>query len=139
MDVESSQDHVREFPDTYPDVQVRSVEIVGDFSVIEFFTSSIDSLAHLSHVAWASNAVITVVPPYSEKLRSGKEMNSSELAYDLKLEHVFEDSPPSQLQIFGIFMARDSEAFGLISEEKLDFLMKSWRGVRKPKETSNRV
>jgi len=133
MDVESSQDHVRELIETYPDVQVRSAEIIGDFSVIEFFTPSIDSLARLSHVAWASNAVITVAPPYSEKLRYGKEMNSSELVYQLKLEPVFENSPPSQLQIFGIFMARDLEAFGLISEEKLDFLMKSWKGVRKPK------
>ena len=133
MDVESSLDHVRELLETYPDVQVRTAKIIGDLSAIEFFTPSIDILARLSHVAWATNAVITVAPPYSEKLRYGKGMNSSELAYRLMLDPVSEDNLSSQLQIFGIFMARDLEAFGLISEEKFDFLMKSWRGVRKPK------
>lgn len=132
MDVESSQDHVRQLVETYPDVQVRSAEIIGDFSVIDFHTQSINSLARLSCAAWASNAVITVAPYYLGKAFYGREINSSNLAYNLKLEPVVEDLPPSQLQIFGIFIARDLEALGLISEEKLDFLMISWRGVRKP-------
>jgi len=138
MDVESSQDHVRQLIETYPDVQVRNVEISGDFSVIEFHTPSISSLARLSYAAWASNAVITVVPPYSfhygnpysENSGYGKEMNSSELAYRLKLEHVHEGRegcpPLSVLEIYGITIARDLVALGLISQEKFDLLMKSW-------------
>ena len=139
MDVESSQDHVRQLIETYPDVQVRKAKILGDFSVIEFHTPLISSLARLSYAASASNAVISVVPPYSFQYGNprsdnsgyGKEMNSSELNYRLRLKHVEEDCPPlSELQIYGMKIARDLEALGLISKEKRDFLLKSW-GSRK--------
>lgn len=142
MDVESSLDHVSRLIEAYPDVQLRKTWIIDDFSVIEFRTLSLISLARITYAAAASNVGVSVVPPYSFKYGApysessgyGKEMNSSELNYRIRVEHVMGgDSPPSDLQTLGIFMARDLEALGLISEEKLDFLMKSWRGVRKPK------
>ena len=141
MDVESSQDHVKRLIEAYPDVQVRSAKFLGDFSVIEFHTSSISTLSRIAYAAAASNVRVDVVPPYSfhygapysDNSGYGKEMNSSELNYRMKLKHVMEGCPPSELQILGIFMARDLEALGLVSEENLDFLMKNWSGSRKPK------
>ena len=147
MDVKNSLDHVSRLIETYPDVRVRNVEISGDFAVIEFHTPALSSLSRISYAAGASNENVIVVPPYSfhygypysENSGYGKEMNSSELNYRIRIKHVMEGCPPSELQILGIFMARDLEALGLVSEEKLDFLMKSWLGFRKPADRRHRA
>lgn len=130
MDAESLQGDVSRLIEAFPDVEVRTAEIIGDFSVIEFFTPSIDSLARLSYAAMAVNANVDVEPPYSfsyTRCGYGGEMDSSDLKFRLRIEHVGEGSPPlSTLDAFGITIARDLVALGLISREKYDFLMESW-------------
>jgi hypothetical protein len=40
-------------------------------------------------------------------------------------------SPPSQLEIFGIFLARDLKATGLIPASEADELQRGWNAVVK--------
>ena len=138
MDSKISLEVVSKLVEEYKDVKVRHLNIVGIFSVIEFYTNYKNSLARLSYAALASNAVITVIPPRSFRYGDphsvnsgyGKEINSSDLAYRLKLEHVHEGRegcpPLSILEIYGITIARDLVALGRISQENFVFLMKGW-------------
>lgn len=96
---------------------------------IELSIASEDSLVRVIR-----NAEFTNIPVYV-RLRSprgakGKASEADEVRYGLELSETQDfDCPPSQLEIFGIFLARHLKHRGLLSATEADGLQKAWNAA----------
>jgi hypothetical protein len=130
MSPQESLDHVASLLGTLPGIVVEKKGCAEGVARLWMRVTSLDSLALIVRDMTFANGGPCDVHYIGPPGRYGDESEAHKLQFRLAFSTAgSEADPPSTLQIFGIFLARQLKAAGLVSPQYADDLQGRWNGA----------